>query len=144
VARRSVFFFYNASKNIIHDNIFDGCSIGIHYTAGSERNLLYRNTFLGNRTQVQYVGTSQLEWSHEGVGNYWSDHDAVDLNGDGIADTAYHPNDLVDQVMWKYPLARLLLTSLAVRTLREAQRHFPALLPGGVVDSFPLTVPPAK
>ncbi len=31
---------------------------------------------------------------------------AFDLDGDGIADTAYRPNDLIDQVLWTQPAAR--------------------------------------
>ena len=45
----------------------------------------------------------------EGRGNYWSDHPAFDLDGDGIADAAYRPNDLIDQVVWTTPLAKALL-----------------------------------
>ncbi|KAH2823815.1 hypothetical protein KXV85_001461, partial [Aspergillus fumigatus] len=38
-----------------------------------------------------------LDWSTGGRGNYWSDNPAFDLNGDGISDTAYRPNDLIDR-----------------------------------------------
>ena len=60
-----------------------------------------------------------------------------------MADQPYRPNDLIDQVVWSYPLAKLLLNSPAVQTVRFAQARFPALLPGGVVDSAPLMAPPA-
>ena len=79
-------FIYNAHKNLIFGNRFEGCGIGIHFTAGSERNMLTGNAFLGNQEQVKYVGTRYLEWSQAGRGNYWSDLSAFDLNGDGIAD----------------------------------------------------------
>jgi len=82
------------------------------------------------------------EWSAAGRGNYWSDNPAFDLNGDGIADTAYRPNDIVDQVVWRYPAAKLLLNSPAVQLVRWAQAEFPNLHPGGVVDSAPLMRPP--
>jgi nitrous oxidase accessory protein len=84
------------------------------------------------------VGTRNLDWSEHGRGNYWSDDPAFDLNGDGIADTAYRPNDLVDQVVWRYPAAKLLLNSPAVQLVRWAQSAFPNLHPGGVIDSAPL------
>ncbi len=42
------------------------------------------------------MGTRHIEWSHEGRGNFWSDHPGFDLNGDGIADGVYRPNDLMD------------------------------------------------
>ena len=131
-------FIYNANINRIHGNTFSGCGIGIHFTAGSERNLVYDNAFVNNRTQVKYVGTRYIEWSHQGRGNYWSDNPAFDLNDDGIADQPYQPNDLVDQIVWRHPMAKLLLNSPAVQVLRWAQSEFPALHPGGVKDSAPL------
>ena len=135
-------FIYNSTKNIFRGNWFEGCQIGIHLTAGSERNAIAGNAFIGNRTQVKYVGTRFQEWSDQGRGNYWSDDPAFDLNGDGLADQPYRPNDLIDQVVWSHPLAKLLLNSPAVQTVRFAQARFPALLPGGIVDSAPLMAPP--
>jgi nitrous oxidase accessory protein len=135
-------FIYNAHRNIIHGNRFEGCDIGIHFTAGSERNAIFGNAFIANRTQVKYVGTRDIEWSHGGRGNFWSDHPAFDLNGDGIADARFRPNDLMDHILWSQPAASLLLGSPAVQLVRHAQAHFPATLPGGVVDSFPLMRPP--
>ena len=84
-------------------NRFEGCGIGIHFTAGSERNVLTGNAFIGNQEQVKYVGTRDMEWSHEGRGNFWSDHPAFDLNGDGIADGVFRPNDLMDHILWSQP-----------------------------------------
>ena len=131
-------FVYNANINRIHGNYFADCRIGIHFTAGSERNQVYENAFVNNRTQVKYVGTRHIEWSHDGRGNYWSDNPAFDLDDDGIADQPYRPNDLVDQIVWRHPMAKLLLNSPAVQVLRWAQSEFPTLHPGGVIDSAPL------
>lgn len=134
-------FIYNAHKNLIWNNRFEGCGIGIHFTAGSEKNVLIGNAFIANREQVKYVGTRNMEWSHEGRGNFWSDHPAFDLNGDGIADSFYRPNDLMDQILWSQPAASLLIGSPAVQLVRWSQRDFPATLPGGVRDSAPLMRP---
>lgn len=134
-------FIYNAHRNLIYRNRFEGCDIGIHFTAGSERNAVTGNAFVGNRTQVKYVGTRMVEWSFEGRGNYWSDNPAFDLNGDGLADGVYRPNDLMDHILWSQPAARLLLGSPAVQLVRWSQSSFPATLPGGVVDSHPLMRP---
>lgn len=136
-------FIYNANKNRFADNWFENCRIGIHFTAGSERNVMTGNAFVHNRTQVKYVGTRDLEWSENGRGNYWSDNPAFDLHGRGIADTPYRPNDLVDHILWRYPAAKLLVNSPSLQILRWAQSAFPNLHPGGVVDSFPLMQPPA-
>ena len=134
-------FVYNAHKNLIFQNRFEGCGIGIHFTAGSERNMLTENAFLGNQEQVKYVGTRFMEWSFEGRGNFWSDHPAFDLNGDGIADGVFRPNDLMDHILWSQPAAKLLTGSPAVQLVRWSQSSFPAILPGGVTDSHPLMHP---
>lgn len=135
-------FLYNSNVNSFRGNWFEGCEIGIHFTAGSERNEIAGNAFIGNRTQVKYVGTRLLNWSAGGRGQYWSDNPAFDLDGDGIADQPYRPNDVVDQVVWAHPVAKLLLNGPAVTVLRYAQARLPSLYPGGVVDTAPLMRPP--
>lgn len=135
-------FIYNANRNRLRDNYFEGCAIGIHFTAGSEGNVMSGNAFIANRNQVKYVGTRYVDWSENGRGNYWSDNPAFDLDGDGIADNPYRPNDLIDRVLWTAPQARVLTSSPAVQVVRWAQARFPALLPGGVTDSHPLMSPP--
>lgn len=134
-------FIYNAHKNQFNGNLFAGCAIGIHFTAGSERNGFASNSFVGNRTQVKYVGSKWVDWSVDGAGNYWSDHAAFDLDGNGIADTVYRPNDIMDHVLWTQPAAKSLLGSPAVQLIRWSQSAFPALLPGGVIDRAPMMQP---
>lgn len=134
-------FVYNSNLNEIADNHFQDCDTGVHYT-GSADNRIHGNAFVRNRNQVKYVGTRFLEWSDGGRGNYWSDASGFDLDGDGIGDTAYRPNGLIDQVIWRAPNARLLLNSPAVTIVRWAQSQFPAILPGGVIDSAPLMAAP--
>jgi nitrous oxidase accessory protein len=133
-------FMYNANKNKLLNNTFEKCQIGIHFTAGSDRNTIAGNAFVGSKTQVKYVGTKDHVWT----GNYWSDHSAYDVNGDGIADQAFRPNDAMDHILWTQPSAKLLLGSPAIQLIRWAQKEFPALLPGGVVDDAPLMNPPPQ
>jgi len=135
-------FIYNSLFNKIINNLFADSDMGIHLTAGSEDNILSGNAFIGNKQQVKYVATRTQNWSHEGTGNYWSDYLGWDMDGDGIGDVQYEPNDGVDQLLWKYPSAKLLLNSPAVETLRWVQRQFPVLTAQGVIDSHPLMVAP--
>jgi nitrous oxidase accessory protein len=79
----------------------------------------------------------------DGRGNYWSDNSAFDLDSDGSADQIYKPNDLVDQIVWRHPLAKLLLNSPSMQLLKWVQAEFPTLHPGGVTDSKPLMSPAA-
>ena len=138
-------FIYNANYNNIHDNRFENCEMGIHFTAAADGNRIFNNAFINNQSQVKYVGTRHIEWTdgeENGRGNYWSDNSAFDLDGDGIADTAYRPNGIIDQIVWRAPVARLLMNSPAVSIVKWAQSQFPAILPGGVADSRPLMTPP--
>lgn len=144
-AQEKCTFLYNAHNNEFTGNWFEGCGIGIHFTAGSQNNHIVDNAFVGNRTQVKYVSTGWEEWSQNGRGNFWSDNPAFDVDGNGIGDAPYRPNDSMDHVLWTQPSAKLLLGSPAVQLVRWSQSTFPALLPGGVIDSNPLmqATPPA-
>lgn len=133
-------FIYNASYNHVHENRFADSEIGIHLTAGSDHNRIHDNAFVQNKTQAMYVGTREILWADSEArrGNYWSDHSAFDLNGDGIADTPYKPNNMMDQVLWRAPSAKLLVNSPAAQLIKYAQQQFPSLMPGGVSDPYPL------
>ncbi|SIS42723.1 nitrous oxide reductase family maturation protein NosD [Neptunomonas antarctica] len=131
-------FIYNSLFNRIRGNHFSDNDLGVHMTAGSEDNIFTGNAFVNNREQVKYVSTRHQNWSHEGVGNYWSDYLGWDMDGDGIGDTQYEPTDGVDRLLWKFPAARVLLNSPAVETIRWVQRQFPVLKAQGVVDTHPL------
>ncbi|HSH29313.1 MAG TPA: nitrous oxide reductase family maturation protein NosD [Thiohalobacter sp.] len=135
-------FIYNAQYNRISDNVLEDADIGIHLTAGSEDNDIYNNAFIRNRVQVKYVATREQEWSSDGRGNFWSDYLGWDMNADGIGDRPYEPNDAVDKLLWRYPMARVLMSSPAIETLRWVQRQFPVFKPQGVRDSYPLMRPP--
>lgn len=135
-------FIYNANDNTISNNHFENCEMGIHFTAAAAGNRIFNNAFVNNQSQVKYVGSRYIDWTDGERGNYWSDNSAFDLDGDGIADTAYRPNGIIDQIVWRAPAARLLLNSPAVSIVKWAQSQFPAILPGGVTDSKPLMAPP--
>ena len=131
-------FIYGARDNQITHNLFATSDIGIYMAMGGEKNKVYGNQFVNNKTQVKYVGDSLLEWSHQGRGNYWSGHMGWDSNHDGIADKAYRPNDHLDKLFWLYPEARFLMNSPVVALLRWVQGQFEFGPGTGIVDSFPL------
>jgi len=134
-------FIYDSQANEIHGNVVASSDIGVYLTAGSAGNRIYDNRFLNNRTQVKYISTRKQEWSLKGRGNYWSDYLGWDLNGDGIGDRPYLPNDGVDRMLWQFPLAKWLMYSPAIEVLHWVQRQFPLLRPQGVQDSHPLMNP---
>jgi nitrous oxidase accessory protein len=131
-------FVYNSEFNRIHTNYLADSSVGIHITAGSQDNQVYDNAFMNNRTQVKYVQNIAEEWSLDGKGNYWGNYLGWDLDGDGIGDVPFRPNDGVDVLLWKYPSARVLMSSPSILLLRYVQRAFPVFTPPSVQDSHPL------
>ena len=136
-------YLYNANNNQFTRNHFEGCEIGIHFSGAAEGNTIRENAFVNNHIQIKYVGTRFVDWAEgQKYGNYWSDNSAFDLDGDGIADTAYKPNGITDQILWRAPAARLLMNSPAVTIVKWAQKNFPAIMPGGMTDSKPLMVMP--
>lgn len=134
-------FLYNANFNKLTGNYFENCKLGIHFTAAIEGTVLTDNSFVNNADQVKYVSTRSLDWAEGGRGNYWSSNSAFDLDGDGFGDNAFRPNGIIDQILWRAPVARLLINSPAVSIVKWAQSQFPAILPGGVIDSKPLMEP---
>ena len=97
---------------------------------------------MNTHIQSKDVGRRLRDWAEGGKGNYGGDNSAFDLDGDGIADTAYKPNNITDQLLWRAPSARLLMNSPAVSIVKWAQKEFPAIMPGGMTDSRPLMVMP--
>lgn len=136
-------FVYNSEYNVFAGNVIRRCPIGVHFTAGSDHNRIYDNAFIHNRIQVKYVQNYREEWSWHHAGNYWSDYLGWDMNGDGRGDTPFRPNTGVDRLLWKYPMARLLMNSPAIIALRYVQRAFPVFATPGIKDSYPLMTPPA-
>ncbi len=134
-------FVYNSNFNTISKNYFKQCLIGVHWTAGSNQNIFHDNAFIGNKKQVKYISTKNVEWSFKHRGNYWADHIAYDMNNNGIADSSYRPNDITDKILWNYPNSAVLLNSPIMLLLKYSNKHFPTLLPGGITDSYPLTTP---
>ncbi len=135
-------FVYGAKRNQISGNYIAGCQIGIAMALGGEDNFVYQNHFLANATQVRYVGEQRVEWSFQGRGNYWSDYQGWDLDGDGIGDSLHLPNDSLDRLFWLYPEARFLMESPIVKLLKWLDSQLQGEHSAGVVDSYPVMTPP--
>lgn len=137
-AEGKALFVYNSPFNDISNNLFTQSEIGIHLTAGSEGNKIYNNYFVNNYRQVKYVANKQVEWSLNKSGNFWSDYQGWDRDSNGIGDEPFEPNDGIDKILWKYPMANILINSPAVETLRWVQKEFPVFKSPGIKDSYPL------
>jgi len=87
-----------AGNNVTNNGygIYFGNNITIHgygiALSSCENNTIYHNNFIDNfidnKSQVwNFVSTNF--WDHGGEGNYWSDYEGVDHDGDGIGNSPY-------------------------------------------------------
>jgi nitrous oxidase accessory protein len=76
-------------------------------------------------------------------GNYWSDNDALDLDGDGVTDQPYRLTSLFDHFRGNLTAADLFARGPSAAALAAAERAFPVLDPLPLVDAAPLARPPA-
>lgn len=131
------FFIYDAEYNAIRGNVVVGNDVGAHVWAGSIHNDVRGNDFIDNRQQVRFLATRDEPWG----ANFWSNYVGWDRNGDGVGDVPYEANDVVDRLLWRLPLAKLLFDSPAVQTLRLVARQFPLLRAPSIVDAVPRMQP---
>jgi nitrous oxidase accessory protein len=138
-------FFYSSLDNDIHHNVLRGNQVGARVWAGTERNRVWGNAFVGNRQALFYVSAHDQAWgTPEEGGNYWSDHLAWDQDGDGFTDRPYRADATTATLLYTYPAAVLLLTSPALELLRAMTARLPALRVPSVVDARPLMHPPER
>lgn len=134
------FFIYDVEYATLRGNLVTGNTVGVHLSAGSTRNVVDGNDFIGNREQVRYVGARDERWGGP-LGNYWSNYLGWDRDGDGKGDVPYEANDMVDRLTWRYPSVKLLMASPAVQALRLVGQQFPVFRVPAVVDPRPGMLP---
>lgn len=131
-------FFYSSTNNNILDNLISGNKVGVKIWAGSLRNRVEGNRFIGNTQQVFYVGTTEIEWGSERRGNYWSDYLGWDQDGDGIGDRPYRVNSFNSRLLYRFPAAALLMNSPSLETLSLLERRLPILRTPTITDRHPI------
>ncbi|MCK4477709.1 PKD domain-containing protein [Candidatus Bathyarchaeota archaeon] len=83
-----IVFRSGSSYNEIIGNSIIENSNGIYIEAYSQNNTFYRNNIINNTLQVNIFPPARSSWDNGVEGNYWSDYEGIDLDGDGVGDTA--------------------------------------------------------
>ncbi|MGD8544883.1 MAG: NosD domain-containing protein [Candidatus Bathyarchaeota archaeon] len=87
-----------AFHNILKENTIVNCTIGV-WSEHSHNNTLYHNNFINNTTESSALDSEDNDWDNCCEGNYWSNYNGTDVDGDGVGDE-YLPWEEVDY----YPL----------------------------------------
>jgi nitrous oxidase accessory protein len=106
----------------------------------------WENAFVGNRTQVQVLGTGTAEnnvWAVDGRGNYWDDAVLYDADGDGVSDLPYRSESTYEALAERYPVLAFFDGAPGAEAIDLAARLFPLFAPRPrMTDPHPLVRPP--
>jgi nitrous oxidase accessory protein len=139
----SIGIFSDLSRNIqIHHNTFLANDIGMEMLGSNWDGVVYQNNFIDNLQQLSVnEQTTKIDWSKGKRGNYWSDYEGVDVDGEGIGKPKYQSGNLFEYLMTKYPHTRLFIQSPTAKMLEAIDRWFPVVSRPSVTDPYPLMEP---
>jgi nitrous oxidase accessory protein len=132
-------FLEGSARNVFRGNVVGESDAAIVLYDSCSANRFEGNSFVGNLTPLQLVGR-RTDTKFDG--NYWSENDVPDLDGDGRSDRPYRLSSTFDHLRGNLTAADLFTQSLGAAALAAAERAFPVLDPFPVEDRAPLASPP--
>ncbi len=134
-------FIDGAIRHVFRHNIVSSSDVAVVVYASSQGNRFEGNAFIGNLAPLRLVGR-RTDTVFDG--NYWSDHDEPDLDGDGVRDGPYRLSNVFDHLRGNLTAADLYAQGLGATILARAERTFPVLRATTVVDARPLARAPER
>jgi nitrous oxidase accessory protein len=132
-------FIEGSYRNVFRRNVVAGSDVALVIYGSSGENRFEGNSFVANLSPLSLVGKRT---DTALLGNYFSDGEAPDLDGDGRADRPYRLSSVFDHLRGNLTAADLMAQGLAASALAMAERTFPVLQPMPVADEAPLARPP--
>ena len=137
-------FLEASTENQFRNNVIALNDVALQMFQNSTNNTFVENNFLDNLNPLMIVGKkTESNWSKNGRGNYWTEYDGYDLDGDGIGDVPMKIQNLFGYLEGRNEAARLFLYSPAAQALAVAARAFPILDLANDLDYHPLMRPAA-
>jgi nitrous oxidase accessory protein len=133
-------FLEGSYRNVFRGNVVAESDAAIVLYDSCSGVVFEGNAFVGNLSPLMLVGRRTDTRFH---GNYWSDDDTPDLDGDGRRDRPYVLGSLFDHLRGNLIAADLLAQSPAAAALALAERAFPVLEAVKAADDTPLAKLPA-
>lgn len=123
-------------------NLVSGNDTALEMFASAAGNEFTENNFVANLTPIRVIGrTTSTRWSKDGRGNYWSEYDGYDLDGDGVGDVPFQIRNLYEKLEGSHPRLRIYFQSPAAQALAAAERAFPIMRSAAEADPNPLMRP---
>ncbi len=133
--RNTVAIYSEGSTNVdIRRNHIELNGWAVNIKSNSSRNRFIENNFIENSFDVR---TDSPRNNNLFDGNYWSGYEGYDLNRDGIGDVPYRPVSLFSMIIERQPESLILMRSMFVRLLDQAERIMPVLTPKTLFDENP-------
>jgi nitrous oxidase accessory protein len=135
-------FLDGSNRNQFRNNLFQDNGWGVLLFSSSADNVWAENDFIHNDYPVALdMRRTRNQFDDGRRGNYWSEAETYDLDGDGRSDVPHGPVTAFAFVSKQYPDLAVLAKSPAVAALGVAERVFPTLRPSEAVDRFPALRP---
>jgi nitrous oxidase accessory protein len=132
-------FIEGTHRDVFRRNVIADADVAIVLYGSAEACRFEGNSFVGNLSPLHLVGR-RTDTVFDG--NYWSDGDATDLDGDGRADHPYRLSNVFDHLRGNLTAADLFAQGLGASMLAAAEEAFPVLDLIPVIDANPLARPP--
>lgn len=130
-----------SNRNSYTSNTFSNNLWAVRLLNSSEQNTFKNNSFLHN---VNEVASNGMQSDNEFTENYWSAHQAVDLDHDGFADLPYQPTSFSAYLLEKYNIAVLITGTPFLKFLDWLEKMVPSISPTSLKDMKPLLADPLK
>ena len=78
-----------ADNLIVGNNFVDAGSAVTVYSSSGGNNTFYHNNFFNNKNNFYGLIEEGNPWDNGTEGNFWSDYEGADVDGDGIGETPY-------------------------------------------------------
>jgi nitrous oxidase accessory protein len=145
IADNAIGIFMEAlNRSTVKDNLIAGNDLAIRIFTSAADDHFVNNNVIENLSPMEVVGGhTNNSWDGSTGGNYWSDYDGFDLDGDGVGDVPYRIQNVFEHLEVQLPLLRLYLFSPAAQSLEVAERGFPVLQTRQETDERPLMKPVA-
>ena len=129
----------------VRGNVIARGEVGVALQPLSQRIRFWENAFIGNRVQVQVIGTGTAEgntWAVDGRGNYWNDAMLYDRDGDGVSDLPYRAESTFEALADRHPVLAFFDGTPGAEAIDTGARLFPLFAPRPkLVDPHPLVRP---